>query len=175
MADDTIPERQLILLRHGKADSGAGTDDFDRALATGGETESVLIGEWLRDNALAPDCVLSSPSARAAATAALACDASGVGSGIIQYDRRLYLASVETLNAVIEAADAESRRLMIVGHNPGLEMLLLSLVGARQLAEQGGGEMSTAAVAVIDLTTGWASIGTGMGRLSAFIAPRDLR
>lgn len=175
MADETIPERQLILLRHGKAERGIGKDDFDRELAPRGEAESVLMGEWLRDNALVPDCVLSSPAARAAATAEHSCEASGVGSGIIRYDRRIYLASVEALNAVIAAADADSRRLMIVGHNPGLEMLLLSLVGPRQLADQGGGQMPTAALAVIDLTIGWASIGAGMGQLAAFIAPRDLR
>lgn len=175
MADDLSPERQLILLRHGKAERGAGKDDFDRVLTPRGESEAVLMGEWLRDNALVPDCVLSSPADRAAATAALTCDASGVGAGIIQYDRRIYLASVEVLLAVLAAAPAESRRPMIVGHNPGLEMLLLSLVGPRQLAEQGGGQMPTAAVAVIDLTIGWDAIGTGMGRLAAFIAPRDLR
>lgn len=152
-----------------------GKDDFDRELAPRGEGESVLMGEWLRDTALVPDSVLSSPAARAAATAELVSDACGVGSGIVRYDRRIYLASVEALNAVIASADAECRRLMIVGHNPGLEMLLLSLVGPRQLADQGDGQMPTAAVAVIDLTIGWDTIGGGMGQLAAFVAPRDLR
>ena len=170
-----MANRQLVILRHGKAESGAGIDDFDRMLTARGEADASLIGGWLRDNARMPDRILSSPAARAARTAELTAAAWGVEPDIIRFDRRMYLPSLEDLLSILTVTPAETGSLMVVGHNPGFETLLQTLVGRDELRDSGGGRMATATVAVVDLAVDWASIGLGMGELAGFVSPRDLR
>lgn len=170
-----MSDRQLIILRHGEAENGIGLDDFDRPLTARGEADAGLVGNWLGERALLPDHILSSPAARAVATAELAAAACGVEPDIIRFDRRMYLASIEDLFAIGEATAAGCHCLMLVGHNPGLETLLYSLAGPEQLNEYNGGQMAPASIAVIDLTIDWAMIGPGMGQLTAFVGPGELR
>ncbi len=170
-----MANRQIVILRHGKAEQGKGIDDFDRLLTTRGEADVALIGGWLRDNARLPDSILSSPAARAARTAELVAAAWGVEPDIIRYDRRMYLPSLDDLFAVLAETPAEIGCLMAVGHNPGFEMLLESLVGPDLLRDHGGAQMATASAAVIDLTIGWDAIAIGMGQLAAFVRPKELR
>ena len=124
-----MANRRLIILRHGEAEQGAGIDDFDRPLTARGESDAGLVGKWLGTKALLPDRILSSPAARAVATAELAAAACGVEPDIIRLDRRMYLASIADLIAIVETSPVKSQCLMIAGHNPGLETLLDSLVG----------------------------------------------
>jgi phosphohistidine phosphatase len=170
-----MANRQLIILRHGEAELGAGIDDFDRMLTARGESDAGIIGKWLGDKSLLPGRILSSPAARAVATAELAAAACGVEPDIIRFDRRMYLASIEDLFAIVEATPAGCNCLILVGHNPGLETLLDSLVGPGQLSDYSGGQMAPASVAVIDLTIEWTAIGVGTGQLNAFVSPSELR
>jgi phosphohistidine phosphatase len=170
-----MSDRQLIILRHGEAENGIGLEDFDRQLTARGESDAGQIGKWLGEQALLPGRILSSPAARAVATAELASAACGVEPEIIRFDRRMYLASIEDLFSIVEATAAECRCLMLVGHNPGLETLLYSLAGPEQLDEYTGGQMAPASIAVLDLTIDWAAIGPGMAQLTAFVGPDELR
>lgn len=169
-----MAERQLIVLRHGKTETGDGKDDFDRVLRKRGIRDSERVGLWLRNSALVPDDVVSSPALRAQQTAETVCESSGVGAGIVRYDRRLYLAPVTTLLTVLRAAPPECTRLMIVGHNPGMEALVQALGGPTAFAGMAGSRMPTAAVAVIDLSMDWPHIEAGAGRLSDFVTPADI-
>jgi phosphohistidine phosphatase len=170
-----MANRRLIILRHGEAEQGAGIDDFDRPLTARGESDAGLVGKWLGTKALLPDRILSSPAARAVATAELAAAACGVEPDIIRLDRRMYLASIADLIAIVETSPVKSQCLMIAGHNPGLETLLDSLVGPEQLSDYSGGQIAPGTVAVINLTIDWAAVGVGAGQLNAFLRPEELR
>ena len=139
--------RQLILLRHAHAESaGAGEDDAGRPLsATGRE--------------------LCSPTTRTRQTWA-AVDAE-LGSGVaVQFEPSIYDA---TPGALIALADAnrDAPRLLLVGHNPGLEQLV-ALLHSGQSGDYRG--MPPGAVAVLGMPAD-AALEPGIARLDAFWWP----
>ena len=57
--------RRLLLLRHAKSDWGdPDLADIDRPLAPRGRRAAAVVGAYLREHALVPDLVVTSPSAR---------------------------------------------------------------------------------------------------------------
>ncbi|HEV2867209.1 MAG TPA: histidine phosphatase family protein [Allosphingosinicella sp.] len=168
----------LTLLRHAKSgwDDPVGRD-FDRPLNRRGRKAARIVGAEMRAQGLEFDSVIASPAVRVVET--LTDVAEGYGSPIeAAYDPRLYLASVATLIDAIHAADDAAERLLVVGHNPGLERLALELAGADgddALREEMAVKYPTATVAEIEFDVErWSEVEPGTGRLRRFIRPRDL-
>ena len=157
--------RELILLRHAHADPALpGQPDIDRPLSAEGLAEAEAAGRWLRDRGLVPDCVLCPPARRTRETLEAVL-------GIVGYvDQRLepaiYEATSGTL-ATLADEHCEVGRLMLVGHNPGLERLA-ALLHSGQTGEYRG--MPPAGIAVLDLRDA-AQIEPGAAELSAFWWP----
>lgn len=122
--------RQLLILRHAKSawDTDA-TSDFDRPLAKRGQKDVPLMGAWMREQKLIPDCVISSPAERAKQTAIGVCHALNIKEKKIYWDRRIYGADTEELLEVLSELPGKVATAMLVGHNPGLESLASYLVG----------------------------------------------
>lgn len=138
--------REIILLRHAHAESGAsGQDDIARVLSLRGEAEADAAGAWLREHAAAPDRVLYSPAARARETCERVLGVLGYTD--LRSDARIYDATPATLLRVLdEHADAGS--ILLVGHNPGLE----TLVALMTTGDSGSGRgMPPAGVAWLSL------------------------
>src|SRR3546814_4028225 len=77
------------------------------------------------------DQVTASPAARVKET--LESVETGYGAPLEpHFDRRIYLASAETLLDVIHDTPDNADTLLLVGHNPGLEELVLLLVHDRE-------------------------------------------
>lgn len=115
---------RLILFRHGKSswDDPAG-DDFSRPLAPRGLRSVPEMGRRLARRGPLPDLIVSSTAVRALSTArAVAREIGYREEGIVE-SPDLYLASPDTLLAVIHRVPASARTLMVVGHNPGLTEL----------------------------------------------------
>ena len=113
--------RRLLVMRHAKSDwdSGPGSD-FDRPLAKRGERDAPRMGRWLREQALIPDRVVSSPAVRARQTCLLVCEALAIKKGQIHWEPEIYAAEVTTLLNVLARCPEKTQRLLLVGHNPGL-------------------------------------------------------
>ena len=158
--------RQLILLRHAHAESaGAGEDDAGRPLSETARAEAQAAGKWLREHGPHPDRVLCSPTTRTRETWNHV-DVE-LGSGLaVQFEPSIYDA---TPGALIALADAnrDAARLVLVGHNPGLEQLL-ALLNSGQSGDYRG--MPPGAVAVLGLPVD-AAIEPGIARLDAFWWP----
>jgi phosphohistidine phosphatase len=133
--------RRLTLLRHGLADEHP--DDFPRTLNEAGRVAAARSGEALVRAGWTPTYVLTSSAPRALATAQLAMKACGY-AGRIQVERALYLASDSQCRAILRQAPADSRSVLLVGHNPGLSRL------ARDLCEFEG-DLAPAEYASIEL------------------------
>jgi phosphohistidine phosphatase len=119
--------RRLILLRHGKAESTAGAGgDFERGLTDRGRRESVLIGHALAQTGCAPDLVLVSTARRAMETWEAA--QGSFPKARMAPARELYHASADALAEAIDAAGVSVGALMVIGHNPGLHELALTLM-----------------------------------------------
>ena len=166
--------RKLLLLRHGKSDWKTDKNDFDRPLQDRGKRGAQRIGVWLATNAMIPDYVISSPAERALVTAEKCCKAMGQGSDNILQQQKIYLADVDDLLEVLRQIPAEASRVMLVGHNPGLEELLLSLTGGDVELAEDGKLLPTATLAILEIEENWSDLKQGSARLLKVIRPRAL-
>ena len=82
------------------------------------------MGAWLAERQLLPDFVVSSPATRASETAALVLEALGLDPTPSRWDRRIYGASTGELLELLAEVPADSKRTLLIGHNPGFEMLV---------------------------------------------------
>lgn len=166
--------RTLILLRHGKSDWSTGKDDFDRPLKKRGKNASDLVGNWLKSHEHTPDFVITSPAKRARQTTEISCAAMNINKNHIYERKHIYLATPEELIYALEDCPKEAKRVMLVGHNPGLEELLYYLVNGRMTIPEDGKIMPTATLAILDMPEDWAKLESGSGNLEFLIRPREI-
>lgn len=168
--------KTLTLLRHAKSDWGDPSQrDFDRPLNTRGRDAALAMGREIGALGLAFDRVLASPSARTTETIRLL--AEGQGSDLeFNYDARIYLASLPTLLRIVHETDDAHARLLIVGHNPGMERLALLLSRGGALHDLIAQKYPTGALAALRFdVTSWGEVGEGGATIERFIRPRDLQ
>jgi len=157
--------RELILLRHAHAEPAApGQADLDRALSPEGLAEADAAGRWLAEHGLVPDCVVCSPSRRTRET--LESVLGVLGYVDQRLEDRIYDATPGTLAAVADS-HRDVGRLMIVGHNPGIERLA-ALMHSGQSGDYRG--MPPGGIAVLTLPA-QAAIEPGVAQLTAFWWP----
>jgi phosphohistidine phosphatase SixA len=161
--------RELILLRHAEAMQVAlGGSDRARPLSLRGEQEAREAGAWLREQDAIPDMVLCSPARRAQMTVERVLDALMVhGSAPIpKFVPEIYEATPGMLIAVLEQHASGAQRVLLVGHNPGMEQLLALLVRGRSDDARGVPPAGLAWLEVQD-----AGFEPGGARLRAFWSP----
>ena len=162
----------LILTRHAKSSwATKDMDDFDRPLNDRGTRSAPLIGRWLADRDLVPDTAIVSGAKRTVETWA-GMSPKMEGTPGMTTERALYLADAEKILSVIRAA--EGRRLLILGHNPGIADCALRLAAAPPDHDRFA-SYPTGATTVMDFDADdWAGIGWGDGRVTGFTVPKDL-
>lgn len=118
----------LLILRHGKAaPEGRGTDR-DRPLTKQGKHAAALVGELLRGEGPMPEKIVSSNAERARDTARRVA-ASARFIGALDELEELYLAEPDAYIQALRERAGTAERVLLVGHNPGLEALALLLTG----------------------------------------------
>ncbi len=157
--------RELILLRHAHAETAtAGQADLDRPLSAEGLAEAEAAGKGLAKQKLVPDCVLCSPARRSRET--LEAVLGVVGYVEQKIDDAIYEADPGALIALADT-HADIDRLLLVGHNPGLEQLA-ALLHSGQSGDYRG--MPPAGIAVLTMPRDTA-LEPGVAQLSAFWWP----
>lgn len=165
--------RELLLLRHGKSDRHVESADIDRPLKKRGRRGAKRIGLWLWEEGLIPDLVLSSSAERAKATAYLVCENLSIKKEDIQLDRRLYGKGVDSLRTVLADSPQDARRVLLIGHNPELEALLVELVGLVNLP-QAEKLMPTATLARLEMPDDWTHLEAGCAKLLSITIAKTL-
>lgn len=169
----------LLLLRHAKSDWGSpDLSDRERPLNKRGTKAASQMGQHIAKHRLKPDHILCSDAVRARATLALVLPELGMPSPHVTIDEDLYLASAETILAHIRKSAREGdKRIMVIGHNPGMHGLALTLIGdgnasgIKHLAMK----YPTAGLAVLKFDTKtWDEIKPAKGHLEAFVTPKEL-
>ncbi|NIJ37228.1 phosphohistidine phosphatase [Sphingopyxis panaciterrae] len=171
--------KSLTILRHAKSGWDAAVErDFDRPINARGQRGAELIGQWLKRQKLPVDRIIASPAVRVTQTLDIFQPAAELDGLEPHWDRRIYLASAATLIDTLRETGHDAENLLISGHNPGLEDLILMLVpdtaddALRAQVEQ---KLPTSALARLELDIDdWQALDTGIARLTAFIRPRDL-
>jgi phosphohistidine phosphatase len=168
--------RELLILRHAKSawDTGAPTD-FERPLAPRGLNAAPRVGRFLAAQGLRPDYVVSSPAERARQTVLLVCAEMGIEADSVHWESRIYGCGPRTLFRVLRDCPPDATRVLIAGHNPGLELLLVELCGQRIDIPPDGKLLPTAAVAHLAVDSEWAAIGEGAARLLSLTRARALK
>ena len=165
--------RELWLLRHGKSDRNLAMEDFDRPLKKRGKRAAQRIGAWLQQQRLMPDWIVSSPAKRAITTAKIVHKAIAVEALVITQDKRLYQEGFERLKTVLAECPLEARRVLLVGHNPELEDLLIHLVGADNLPDTDK-LLPTAALARLIMPDDWTHLDAGSAKLLSITSAKSL-
>ncbi|MFE9673768.1 SixA phosphatase family protein [Streptomyces sp. NPDC006259] len=176
MSADTAagPPRRLVVLRHAKSAWPPSVPDHERPLAPRGLRDAPAAGRALADAGCLPDLVLCSTAVRARRTWELASARWGTPPPV-RHDPRLYAADVPELLAVARETPAEVRTLLLVGHNPGLQDLVLDLAGDAldDALDPVRAKFPTSAVAVLAWSAPtWADLAPGATLLTWTAVPR---
>jgi phosphohistidine phosphatase len=164
-----INVKTLLLLRHAKSSwKDSDLDDHDRPLNKRGKRDAPRMGRLLVDEHLLPDLIVASTAKRARRTAEHVIAESGY-RGETRLTGALYMAGPDELRAVVAALPEPLPRVLLIGHNPGLEGLLESLVGNYA-------PLSTAALAHVELDVEtWSQVADQTpARLVKVWQPREL-
>ena len=125
--------KTLMLLRHAKSSwKYPELPDHDRPLNKRGKQDAPRIAKIIRDKGLVPDLILSSTAKRARKTAIIVAKNCGYASKV-ELTPALYHAAPKTYIGTLSRLDDDYQRILVVGHNPGLEELLEMLVGRMEL------------------------------------------
>jgi phosphohistidine phosphatase len=168
---------RLMLLRHAKSEHPADVSDHERPLSDRGRRDSLAMGRYIQDAGLAPRRAVVSTARRAQETWDLVREMLDIDVDWCSSDR-IYDASAETLLEIVRDSDAGVRKLLLVGHNPGLHELALDLIGAAeplQLARLQR-KLPTAGLVAIKFKPhdSW-DVPAGSGKLERFATPSSLR
>ncbi len=141
--------KKLYLFRHAKADPWSPLgNDFSRTLNKRGMRDAQAVADWAIATLPAPDTVLCSPAKRTRQTLAPLLSQWPQLLSVTEYVDSMYGASLDMLCTFMEDAFSYSERLLMVGHNPGFEGLLIHVLRPEQAAEIQ--KMSTGTLAVIE-------------------------
>ncbi len=167
--------RELLILRHAKSAWNTNApSDFERPLAKRGRRDAPRVGRWLREQDLYPDFVVSSPAERAKQTVIAVCEQLDISPDQIAWDPRIYHGASGSLLSVLNDCPEHSSRVMIAGHNPGLEVLLQNLCRHKIPMPDDYKLLPTAAVARLEIFTDWASLEGGQAQLISLTRARSL-
>jgi phosphohistidine phosphatase len=167
-----MSSRRLVLIRHAKAEAHA-SSDAARTLAVRGRRDAAGVGRWLAEQGIEPELVLISPAQRTRETWELAgAEIRSTPRSVIE--PRLYENTIEDVLQAIQEVDPDIAALVIVGHNPSIEGVAVTL-------DDGSGPASrddmrrgfpTSGVAVLSVEGEWADVGPERATLERFATPR---
>ncbi len=169
--------KHLTILRHAKSDWGdPNLEDFNRPLNERGWKSARRMGKELKERGMRFDLVIASPAARVRETL------DGLREKFemnveIRFEPRMYGASEQMLLTIVRALHEKVERPLLVGHNPGLERLLVDLTEDDEagLRDCIAGKYPTGALAVVEMPADrWANVEPGSGQIAELILPKEL-
>jgi phosphohistidine phosphatase len=165
----------LALLRHAKSSWDAtDIDDFDRPLDDRGRKAAPVMGAVLQELKFAPELILCSPAKRTRETLELI--APFVKGIPVKFEEELYLVGQERLYECLKSTPVGPRKVLMIGHNPGMHALALLLTGtgdAKSISRLED-KFPTAALAVFSFPqASWREVSPASGHLEAFVTPRE--
>jgi phosphohistidine phosphatase len=178
--------RRLMLLRHAKTENDAPSGkDEDRRLDDRGRLDAAAVGGWIGRHPPFPDTILVSTAVRALQTWEIVREAmqdaikAHAPKPRVEFLDELYGADPGRLLQIIRMTEAtDPKRLMVVGHNPGMHELALALAGSGDATAKKALEhnLPTTGLAILDFSIDdWNEVAFRRGTLVRFTSPKLLK
>ena len=128
-------QRVIYIVRHAKSKRPkAGISDYERPLTKRGASDARDLASKMLESKTWLDSVIASSAVRGRDTAGIVVDKLSVPADRVLYDRRLYGATLQRWMAHLRKLDSKTvRHVMLVGHNPEIELLMRRLSGIDNL------------------------------------------
>lgn len=161
--------KKLFIIRHAKSSwKDYSLDDFDRPLNKRGFKNAPFMGDYLEARRITPDIILSSPALRAKTTAKIIANKIEYNKKIV-YEKSIYEADTRTLHNTLNALDNRYNIVFLIGHNPGLNLLVESYVGLNE-------NIPTCGVVELEVQAdSWKDISSENIKLLSFNYPKKLQ
>jgi phosphohistidine phosphatase len=172
--------RHLYLLRHAKSSwDQPGLPDHERPLADRGRDSVLRIARYVEDRGIDPQLILCSSARRTRDTLAGVLPARAADALI---EPELFHIGHDQLLQRLRRIEPEVASVMVVGHNPTLQVLTLILAGAEAQARPSGVEglteirrkLPTGALVTLSFVAPWSALAPGVARLEDYIRPKAL-
>src|SRR5260221_7061400 len=165
--------KTLHLLRHAKSIwKYPVLDDHDRPLSRRGRETARVIAAYLRRAKIAPDLVICSTAVRARQT--LDPIAKAIKPPKVVLEKGIYEAAQEKMWKHLWRFPKRADCVLLIGHNPGLHDLALSLAdaGSGELVPPRGGKFPTGAMASFRFDGAWQALQPHSAMLFSYTTPK---
>jgi phosphohistidine phosphatase len=166
--------RTLYVLRHAKSSwDEPALADHERPLAPRGRRAAKAIAGHISREHIEPGVVLCSSAVRAVQTLDLLRAALGSDATVTVEDE-LYGATADELVERVRRLPDDVASAMLIGHNPCLERLVLTLASSGAELKRVEKKFPTAALATLMFDATWNRLAAGEAVLAAYVVPKDL-
>ena len=168
------PTRRVYVLRHAKSSwDDPSLSDHDRPLNRRGQRAAKAMSRHMRQAGVEPEVVLCSTALRARQT--LEGVEPALGTRLSSVEPELYGAGVRILIERLRQVPATVASVMLIGHNPGLQDLVLALSTPSANRDRVALKFPTAALATLAFAAAdWRGLVPGAADLVDYVRPRDL-
>lgn len=168
--------KKLLVLRHGKSSwDDPDIPDQERPLTERGRQAARRMSKYLKDKRLEPSLVMCTSALRARQTLELLTPAFPKGA-TINIEPRLYSASGDELITRLRRVSQAAPAVLMVGHNPAMQELVLTLASENAKLDSIRKKFPTAALAVLDAEIDeWKDLRPSGATLVDFVTPKGLR
>ncbi len=162
--------KTLYILRHAKAAPEGSDGDAARPLAKRGRKAAGIMGDYLAGVVPVPEWALCSSAIRTRETLDQVLPSLDP-TPRVRYEDELYLATAGRLIERLQRLPGEVASVLLVGHNPGLHQLVVTLAGEHGGIAEG---FPTAALAVLRLADAWSALRPQEAMLIDYRTPKSL-
>ena len=167
-----MAERLLLLLRHANAErTRPGERDHDRILSERGRRDAATVGALIAKRGFRPDRALVSSARRTRQTFDIV--AKSLEEPIECREIEALFASPAGYLPIIRDEGGDATCLLVVGHNPSIQDLAVTLSADRSGREANAvaDHMPAAGLAVLAFDGEWSGLAERTMRLAAFLVP----
>ena len=170
--------KTIYLARHAKSSwNSVAVNDFDRPLNIRGEADAVKMGEELKRLDWLPEKIIASPAIRAKQTCKAYCEILDYPVANVEWNSEIYAAHTITLLQLLLSLNESINSVMLIGHNPAMEDLLVHLCGYSKVSEQqqkDGKIFTTANVAKLSTNVEWKDLVMDEMSLYKMLRPKEI-
>lgn len=170
--------KTIYLMRHAKSSwSSDASSDFERPLSRRGYADAARMGREMKRRGWIPQAIIASPAKRAQQTCELVCENAGLSHHDIQWNRDVYAAYTVTLLHILSNQDESVDSILMIGHNPAMEDLLVHLCGIEEThayLQENGKLFTTANIARIRADVSWKNLVMHDAKLLDLVRPKEI-